>query len=95
MTSFNSTISICRRKLALVIGNENYSRFENRLRHHVNDASDISVALRNIKFNLTYLQMLSTIKNFSQTIVDDDLVLFYFSGHGYQINDKTLSYVYR
>jgi uncharacterized caspase-like protein len=32
--------------------------------------------------------MISAISNFSKTIVDNDLVLFYFSGHGYQINGR-------
>jgi uncharacterized caspase-like protein len=82
------------RKIALVIGNQNYSRPKNRLHHSINDADDLSAALRNIKFhvitkhNLTNSQMVSTISNFSKTIVDGDLVLFYFSGHGYQINGR-------
>jgi uncharacterized caspase-like protein len=94
MATLNSTVSTSRRKIALVIGNQNYSRPENRLRHSINDVDDLSVALRNIKFqvktehDLTNSQMVSAISTFSKTIVDGDLVLFYFSGHGYQINGR-------
>ena len=94
MAATNVTLLKFRRKIALVIGNQNYRRPENRLHHSKTDALDISAALRNMKFdvttacNLTYLEMLSTISNFSKTLIDGDLVLFYFSGHGYQINGK-------
>lgn len=94
MTTVNSTVSTSRCKKALIIGNQNYSRFENRLHHPVSDANDVSAALRNMKFhvttehNLTKSRMVSTISNFSKTIVDGDLVLFYFSGHGYEINGR-------
>jgi uncharacterized caspase-like protein len=82
------------RKLALVIGNQNYNRSENELRHSINDADDLSAMLRSIKFriktayDLTKPQMVAIISSFSKTIVDGDLVLFYFSGHGYQINGR-------
>jgi uncharacterized caspase-like protein len=94
MATLNSTVSTSRRKIALVIGNQNYSRPENRLRNSINDADDLSVVLRKIKFqvkteqDLTKSQMVSTISAFSKTIVDGDLVFFYFSGHGYQINGR-------
>jgi uncharacterized caspase-like protein len=32
--------------------------------------------------------MVSNINAFKKTIIDGDLVLFYFSGHGYQVKDK-------
>ena len=83
-----------RRKMALLIGNQNYTRSENRLRHPRNDADGLTSMLRNINFHvkkehdLTNSQMISAISNFSKTIIDGDLVLFYFSGHGYQINGR-------
>jgi uncharacterized caspase-like protein len=86
--------SSSRRKLALVIGNNNYSREESKLRHCINDASDLSDLLKSIHFNvtthfdLTNAGMVSNIIAFKKTIIDGDLVLFYFSGHGYQVKDK-------
>ncbi|CAF1154694.1 unnamed protein product [Adineta ricciae] len=83
--------STSRRKLALIIGNNNYFRPESKLRHCINDANDLSEVLSNVRFHvttkldLTGSQMIATINSFSKTINDGDLVLFYFSGHGYQI----------
>ena len=94
MTTLTSTVLTSRRKIALLIGNQNYRRPENRLRHSINDVDDLSAVLRTIKFHvrtehdLTNSQMVSAIPNFTKTIVDGDLVLFYFSGHGYQINGR-------
>lgn len=94
MAATNATPLKFQRKIALVIGNQNYQRSENTLHNSKTDAFDISAALRNIQFrvttayNLTYLDMVSTISNFSKTLIDGDLVLFYFSGHGYEINGK-------
>ncbi|CAF3902184.1 unnamed protein product [Adineta steineri] len=82
------------RKRALVIGNNNYSRPESKLRHCINDANDFSDLLKSINFNVTVkfdlanVPMVTTIRDFSRSIVDGDLVLFYFSGHGYQVKDK-------
>ncbi|CAM4832695.1 unnamed protein product [Rotaria magnacalcarata] len=95
MATLNSTASRSHRKIALIIGNQHYIRSEDRLRHCINDADDLSNVLRNIKFqvktahDLTKSQMVSTISAFSETIVDGDLVMFYFSGHGYHINGRT------
>lgn len=80
-----------RRKLALIIGNNNYIRPESKLRHCINDANDLTEVLSNIRFHvttkldLTNSQMVAAVNSFSKTINDGDLVLFYFSGHGYQI----------
>jgi len=90
----SNSISSPRRKLALIIGNNNYSRPESRLRHCINDANDLNKELKKINFNvyinhdLTNAEMVSTMNSFSKTIRDDDLVLFYFSGHGYQVSDR-------
>ncbi|CAF1324350.1 unnamed protein product [Adineta ricciae] len=80
-----------RRKLALVIGNNDYQRPESKLRHCINDANDLTDTLTSIGFlvhkniNLTNQQMVDAIADFSHRIIDGDLVLFYFSGHGYQV----------
>jgi uncharacterized caspase-like protein len=82
-----------RRKLALIIGNNNYSRPSNRLNQSINNANDLNDLLKSINFNVTMYtdgnaEMMLKITNFAKTIKDGDLVLFYFSGHGYQVKDK-------
>lgn len=92
----SDSIPLSRRKLALIIGNNNYNRRESQLRHCINDANDLSNLLQAISFNvttgynLTNAEMISTLNSFSKTIHDGDLVLFYFSGHGYQVNGKII-----
>lgn len=83
-----------RQKLALVIGNDNYTSSYNKLNHSVNNANDLSGLLKQIDFkvttvcNLTKKDSMSCIINFSKLINNGDLVLFYFSGHVCQANGK-------
>jgi uncharacterized caspase-like protein len=87
----SNVISSSRGKLALIIGNNNYSSPGNQLRNSINDADDLNKALQKINFtvninhNLTNAGMSLAINSFLKTINDGDLVLFYFSGHGYQV----------
>ena len=93
MASSNLTSSD-QRKLALVIGNENYSRSRNRLNHSVSNVKQLSDLLRTIDFdvetacNLNKQQMNTRITDFSKMIGNGNLILIYFSGHGYQVNGK-------
>jgi uncharacterized caspase-like protein len=93
MAESNSVLSP-RRKFALIIGNNNYSRPENRLYHCITDADDLGTKLKTINFkvniyhDLTLIDMFTTINEFLHKIVDADLVLFYFSGHGCQVDGK-------
>ncbi|UJR07496.1 hypothetical protein I4U23_011785 [Adineta vaga] len=86
-----SNLNTSRQKLALVIGNNDYNRTESKLRHCINDANDLSDKLIGMgfivdtKINLTNKQMVKAITNFSGRINNGDLVLFYFSGHGYEV----------
>ena len=86
-----SSSIVSSKKLALIIGNNDYSRPESKLRHCINDAKDLSDSLKGIgfhvdkKFNLTNQEMVQSLKTFRKSIHDGDLVLFYFSGHGYQV----------
>lgn len=81
-----------RRKLALVIGNNEYRKSE--LLNCVNDAIDLSNELTRIGFivttktNLNYEGMERGIKDFVASIKVDDLVLFFFAGHGVQWEDQ-------
>lgn len=76
----NSKISSSNRKLALIIGNDNYSRPETKLTNCINDVNDITIVLRKMKFNvttkrnLTKVQIISTIENFSKKILDGDFI---------------------
>ncbi|CAF3427295.1 unnamed protein product [Rotaria socialis] len=82
-----------RRKLALIIGNDNYNVLHNKLNHSINNARDLSDVLKKIDFDVTMhidvdSEMMVTIKSFSKTINDGDIILFYFSGHGYEVSGK-------
>ncbi|CAF4037331.1 unnamed protein product [Rotaria sp. Silwood1] len=90
----SNTSSSFRRKRALIIGNNNYSRPESKLRHCINDADDLCKLLKTMNFEVTTYhdltdgQMTEYIRDFQNTIINGDLVIFYFSGHGYQVNGK-------
>ncbi len=77
-------------KIALVIGNSSYQ--ESPLRNPVNDATDIAGTLSQLGFqvtlktNLNHQQMESVIRSFGTQINSGDVALFYFSGHGTQVD---------
>ncbi|CAF1469161.1 unnamed protein product [Adineta ricciae] len=79
------------RKIALVIGNADYEK--NPLRKPLNDAADMTKALKSIGFqggvftDMNFGDMKECTKQFVQAIQHNDLVLFYFSGHGKQWED--------
>lgn len=89
MASANSTT----RKKALIIGNTDYK--VDPLQCCLNDAEDIYGKLRSFNFdvtlscNLTYAKMSETILDFIKKIKRGDLVVFFFSGHGTQLNERT------
>ena len=82
-----------RRRLALVIGNDNYSSLP-RLNNAVNDAKSISDALRQANFevmsynNLDKRRMQEALRSFTGKLGRDDVGLFYFSGHGIQADNR-------
>ena len=82
-----------RPKRALIIANDEYHR-ENRLDNCVSNAQQLDNKLKSINFkvqtayNLAKHEMINNIIDFSRTIGDGDLVLFYFSGHGYQVDNN-------
>ncbi len=82
------------RHLALVIGNANYR--SERLANPRNDARAMDEALRQRGFeviryeNLDARQMQSALEEFRQRLGAGGTGLFYFSGHGIQVADKTL-----
>lgn len=79
------------RKLALVFGCNEYE-YAGHLANPLNDASDIKEKLAQLGFdvmqieNATLKQMKIEIDNFGTELEKYDLGLFYFAGHGVQVN---------
>lgn len=80
-------------RIALVIGNSQYPLI-GTLKNPENDAKDVADALRKLGFNVTLKlnvdqqEMESAIVEFGERIKQDSLSLFYFAGHGVQIDGK-------
>ncbi|MEI7671886.1 MAG: caspase family protein, partial [Deltaproteobacteria bacterium] len=76
-------------RIALVIGNANYR--VGSLRNPVNDARAVSAALRELGFevdeknNLSFQEMGRAVNRFGQGIRKDSVALFYYAGHGLQV----------
>lgn len=83
---------VYQRKCALIIGINDYQ--SDPLNYCINDATDLSTTLRRIGFQITsklncnYKEFFDTVDKFVGTIQNDDLILFYFAGHGKQMEDK-------
>jgi hypothetical protein len=79
------------KRMALVIGNTAYENSPS-LRNPVNDAMLMASTLSSLEFevvtltNLSFKQMINSLKHFSTQVNKADVVLFYFAGHGLQIN---------
>jgi len=85
-----SSILIAQSKIALIIGNSAYQQVP--LKNPVNDAYDLSNTLKSLGFyviketNLNRKSMEIAISSFTDKIKPGDVALFYFSGHGTQVN---------
>ena len=79
-------------KYALVIGNDNYKSVP-RLAKARNDARTISEFLKDTGFNVvkledaTYREMVKAIDAFSRKLGPDDQAVFFFAGHGVQLQN--------
>jgi formylglycine-generating enzyme required for sulfatase activity len=84
------------RRIALVIGNGDYQHADNlpKLPNPAHDAEDIAEALRGFGFevierkNQTLEAMGDTIAEFGSKIGGSEAALFYFAGHGIQVNNQ-------
>lgn len=78
------------RRVALVIGNGDYA--DNPLENPLKDARGMAAALRELGFdvlageNATRNQMLQLLRDFSGRLRGGGVGLFYFAGHGVQVN---------
>ncbi|MEH6833025.1 MULTISPECIES: caspase family protein [Falsihalocynthiibacter] len=80
-------------RVAFVVGNSAYENV-GALDNPINDALDISVALEGLGFdvilgsNQSFEAMSDAISRFSQAALTADAVLFYYAGHGFQVNGE-------
>jgi uncharacterized caspase-like protein len=81
------------RKLALIIGNNDYS--DKPLINCVNDATSLAEVLRRVencqvelKTNLKSEDMYTCIQDFTASIKHNDFIIFFFAGHGIQWGDQ-------
>src|SRR5215203_457841 len=81
------------RRVALVIGNSAYSHAA-ALRNPGNDAKDIAETLKKVGFDvqlgidLDQQGFARTIEQFARMLEEADVGLFFYAGHGVQMNDK-------
>lgn len=80
-------------RVALVVGNANYS-IVNKLKNSLNDATDITAALKRLRFSVQTVldgsksQMLEAIDNFKNNAQGADIALFFYAGHGIQYQER-------
>ena len=80
------------KRVALVIGNSAYPTAP--LKNPVNDAQDMAQALGNLGFDVTYRENLNqndmkrAIREFGPKIRNGGVGLFYYAGHGAQLNGR-------
>ncbi|MEA5534325.1 caspase family protein [Crocosphaera sp. XPORK-15E] len=91
-THNNTLIAQKQSKIALVIGNADYD--ENALANPVNDATDMAKALQKLGFEVTLLKnqdlrtMETAIDDFSLKLRQGGVGLFYYAGHGVQVEGE-------
>ena len=91
--SVQITSAFAEKRVALIIGNSSYSHAA-KLANPRNDATDIAAALKRLNFevitglDLNKQAMGATIRRFSKALDKADVALFYYAGHGLQVNGK-------
>lgn len=84
---------VAKKQVALVIGNSAYSG-QNYLKNPVNDAEALAVCLRELNFKVQLLKdgsrraMNDAIRDFVSELGREDVALFYYAGHGVQVDGE-------
>lgn len=82
------------KRVAFVVGNSAYQGTLGKLRNPVNDATDIAAKLEELGFEVILATDLSlrafraSLLNFATEIEDADTSLFFYAGHGVQVDDE-------
>ena len=82
------------KRLALIIGNANYPDPDSKLKNPVNDANAVQKKLERLSFKTirktdsTNIEMEQSLKEFSALLDSSEVALFFFAGHGMQIDGK-------
>ena len=85
--------AMAEKRVALVIGNGAYKHAP-ELVNPSNDAGDIAARLKELDFEVvvrldaTLPEMLAALQEFSDKLRSADLALFYYAGHGLQVNGR-------
>jgi hypothetical protein len=91
---WNQSISSASDKVALVIGNKDYTYIRPPLETPLNDAQGMADVLRKIGYDVTFKtdlnnsQFTDAIYEFGNKIKRGGVALFYFAGHGIQVREK-------
>jgi len=89
--SFN-TLAFSQTRTAIVIGNSNY--LVGPLKNPANDAKAMTLQLKKMGFDVTTIidaprkVMVKSIRRWGQTLKKNDIGLFYYAGHGLQLNGQ-------
>ena len=84
--------SLIWRRIALVVGNTNYK--VRHLKNSVNDADDVFKSLKATGFEVidlrdaTLPQMRTAVRQFGDRLVNNDVGLVYYSGHGVEVKGR-------
>ena len=83
------------KKIAICIGNNNYLS-NNQLNYSEMDASSMAETLNNLGFdttircNLSKNEMVETISDFFDSAVNSDTIVFYYAGHGCEMDHENV-----
>lgn len=80
------------KKRALIIANSKYRHAKNQLKYAVDNGLELKKLLESINFLVTVLpdidsSAMTKIKGFASTVENGDLLLFYYCGHGTQVDE--------
>lgn len=83
-------------RIALIIGNKDYARPDWTLANPINDARAMAAALIAVDFeprlvlNATLAEMRQAVKDLADAVRPGDVVVFYYAGHGVQLQGEDL-----